>query len=247
MDVVDLGDFYTSRLGHVTRRLISRQLHAGWDDVTAKTVLGLGYTLPYLDIWKAPERSVVSFMPARLGATHWPRGKKSLTAMVENTLLPLEDSSVDFAVLIHALELSHNLPGVLAELWRVMNARGRVLIVTPNRRGMWARFDSTPFGHGRPFSRRQLTQSLRTARFVPTRWKSAVFIPPYPRRFLLRSARAVERTGQYLSPGFGGVLMVEATKQVYSPVPRALQKARLADLAPQPAAATPLAPHSGSS
>ena len=40
-------------------------------------------------------------------------------------------------------------------------ALGKLVIVTPNRRGLWARFEHTPFGTGRPFSRGQLTELLR--------------------------------------------------------------------------------------
>ena len=39
-------------------------------------------------------------------------------------------------------------------------AGGRLLIVVPNRRGVWARSDTTPFGHGRPYSRSQITHLL---------------------------------------------------------------------------------------
>ena len=41
-------------------------------------------------------------------------------------------------------------------MWRVLAPSGRVIVV-PNRRGPWARADNTPFGHGRPYSRSQIT------------------------------------------------------------------------------------------
>jgi hypothetical protein len=46
---------------------------------------------------------------------------------------------------------------LLREVWRVLAPNGRLLAVVPNRRGLWARIDTTPFGHGRPFSRGQVT------------------------------------------------------------------------------------------
>ena len=48
---------------------------------------------------------------------------------------------------------------LLREVWRVLAAGGRLLAVVPNRRGVWARIDTTPFGHGRPYSRSQITAS----------------------------------------------------------------------------------------
>ena len=76
--------------------------------------------------------------------------------------------------------------------------------------------NSTPFGHGRPFSRGQLTDLLRDAAFSPTGWAYALFVPPIPRSFLIRSAPALERAGLWISPGFAGLIMVEAVKQVYA-------------------------------
>ena len=130
--------------------------------------------------------------------------------------MPLADGSVDLALVIHGLELTDHLPDMLRELWRVLSPQGRVLFVVPNRRGMWARFDTTPFGHGRPFSRQQLTQILRDAQFTPSSWAHALFAPPLNRAFVRRSAPALERAGLWVSPAFSGVIIVEAVKQVYA-------------------------------
>jgi hypothetical protein len=101
-------------------------------------------------------------------------------------------------------------------LWRVLAPQGRALFIVPNRRGMWARFDSTPFGHGRPYSRSQLVNLLRDAEFTPTGWANALFAPPLKHSFAIRTAPAFERMGLWLSPGFSGVILVEAVKQVYA-------------------------------
>jgi hypothetical protein len=116
--------------------------------------------------------------------------------------------------------------------------------VVPNRRGLWARIDTTPFGHGRPYSRPQIMQLMREAWFTPVAWGEALFMPPVARNWFLRSAVAWERTGMILGGPFAGVLIVEATKQVYRAVP-ARQKRRLvpalkpALVAPAPGGAAP--------
>jgi hypothetical protein len=43
-------------------------------------------------------------------------------------------------------------------------------------------------------------------------------MPPLDRRLVLKSAPAWERVGQKLWPGFGGVLLVEARKEVMAPI-----------------------------
>jgi hypothetical protein len=81
---------------------------------------------------------------------------------------------------------------------------------------MWARFDSTPFGNGRPFSRPQLANLLKEARFSIVSWSQALFMPPVDRGPFLSAAPALERLGNRLMPRFAGVTIVEAVKQVYA-------------------------------
>ena len=111
--------------------------------------------------------------------------------------------------------------------------------MVPNRRGLWARMDTTPFGHGRPYSRSQINQLLRETWFTPTGWSEALYVPPIARGWFLRSAVAWERTGATLSAPFAGVHLVEATKQVYRAIPARRVKRRLVPalepaLAPSP-------------
>ena len=110
-------------------------------------------------------------------------------------------------------------------MWRVLASGGRLLAVVPNRRGLWARMDTTPFGHGRPYSRSQINQLLRETWFTPTGWSEALYVPPVARGWFLRSAVAWERTGATLSAPFAGVHLVEATKQVYRAIPARRDKA----------------------
>ena len=112
-------------------------------------------------------------------------------------------------------------------------------MVVPNRRGVWARLDTTPFGHGRPYSRSQITQLLREAWFTPTGWSEALHVPPVARGWFLRSAVAWERVGSVVAAPFAGVHLVEATKQVYRAIPARRERARLVPalepaLAPSP-------------
>jgi hypothetical protein len=127
---------------------------------------------------------------------------------------------------------------MLNEVWRVLAGGGRALIVVPNRRGLWARMDTTPFGYGRPYSRAQLTQLLREALLTPVGWDEALWVPPVARAPFLRTAVAWERVGKSMSLPFAGVHIVEATKQVWRPV--AAKRARtlrrvLAPASPEPA------------
>jgi len=157
----------------------------------------------------------------------WPSARPALAALVEEYDLPLPDLSVDRIILVHALEVSDDAPSLLREVWRVLAPGGRLLLVIPNRRGLWARMDTTPFGHGRPYSRSQIIHLLKETSFTPTSWGEALYMPPIARGWLIRSAVAWERAGRTISAPFAGVHIVEAMKQVYRAVPARREKRRL--------------------
>ena len=219
IDVIDLRDFYGRPLGRVARRLVARQVRAMWPDCTAANMVGLGYATPYLGMFRSEVSRVVGLMPASQGVVHWPLEGPGLSALVDETDLPLDDESVDRVLVVHGVENSEALRAALRQIWRVLSPAGRVLLVVPNRRGLWARIETTPFGHGRPFSRGQLTRLLRETMFTPTVWRTALYVPPFNWRPLVRSAGAWERFGGFLGARFSGVLLVEATKQIYAATP----------------------------
>jgi SAM-dependent methyltransferase len=227
MDVVDLRNFYAQHLGVVARRFIGRGIRARWNDARALRVLGIGYATPYLGLFRGEAERCLALMPAPQGVVRWPSTRPALAALVEEDELPLTDSAVDRVLLVHALEMSPDPAELLREAWRVLAAGGRLLAVVPNRRGLWARMDTTPFGYGRPYSRSQIMHLLRDTWFTPTGWGEALYVPPIPRRWFLRSAGAWERTGSTLSAPFAGVHIVEATKQVYRTIPARRERRRL--------------------
>jgi SAM-dependent methyltransferase len=219
MDVVDLRNFYAHPLGTVARRFIGRGIRRLWSGSAGLRLLGVGYATPYLGLFREDAERCLAFMAAAQGVVKWPSARPTLVALVDDCELPLADAAIDRILLVHALELSNDVAALLREVWRVLAAGGRILVVVPNRRGLWARMDTTPFGQGRPYSRSQLTHLLRETWFTPTAWGDALYVPPIDRRWFLRSASAWERTGATVSAPFAGVHLVEATKQVYRAIP----------------------------
>lgn len=226
LDVVDLRNFYGQRLGSVARRFVGRGVRSIWNDTRGQRVLGIGYAIPYLGLFREEAERCLAFMPMSQGVVKWPTARPTLASLVDPYEMPLADSSMDRVLLVHALEMSEDAGALLREVWRVLDAGGRLLAVVPNRRGLWARMDTTPFGHGRPYSRSQIVQLLRDAWFTPTSWGEALYMPPISRGWFLRSSVAWERTGATLWGPFAGVYLVEATKQVYRAIPARGQKAR---------------------
>jgi SAM-dependent methyltransferase len=218
LDIFHLRNFYDSPLGEVSRRLIGRVIRARWQDATGLTVAALGFGSPYLDRFRGTAARCIALMPAEQGVLIWPEAARCSSTLVEAQMLPLPDGSVDRLLVAHALEAAERPAALLEELWRITAPEGRVIVVVPSRRGVWARVDGTPYGQGLPYSRAQLRDLLQRALFSPIFWEEALYAPPIAQKLVIRSAPAIERVGAALGLPFAGVHIVEATKQVYRPL-----------------------------
>ncbi len=225
-EVHGLGDFYSSPAGQVAARLLRRRLRAMWPSARGQAVLGLGYASPYLRLWREDSTRCVCLVPSHLRPWRWPRKAPSRTAIAEEDSLPFPDLSFDRVLLVHGLEAAENARRLLREAWRVLKDDGRLLVVVPNRLGLWAHRETTPFGHGQPYSAGQLEALLRRQMFRVERRDGALFIPPFRNRLLLRGAGAWERLGQAVAPRFAGLTLVEAQKDMFAGLPVEVAKAR---------------------
>lgn len=212
-DVEVLRDFYATGLGQVVRRQLSGRIRQRWPRLDGLTLMGLGYPTPYLGGFRGEVLRLGALMPETQGALVWPATGARLSVLVEEDHLPLPDQCVDRLIVVHALEVTEHARTLLREIWRVLAPNGRVILIVPNRRGLWARLDTTPFGQGRPYSRGQLETLLSEALFSPISWEAALYLPPFDKRWLIRWAGAFERLGGWLPDGFGGAVIVEAKKE----------------------------------
>jgi SAM-dependent methyltransferase len=218
VDVTDLRAFYASALGGVACRLVGRAIDRFWGPLVGLRVLGLGYAVPYLTAVRPECERCLAFMPASQGVVNWPSTGPSASALVDPLMMPLPDASIDRVLVVHALEVVESPSELLHEAWRILTPGGRIIVVAPNRRGVWARMDNTPFGQGQPFSRSQLKDLMRQTLFSPEGWAETLYVPPLGNRFLLRTASAWERVGIGFNLPFAGLHVVEATKQLYRAV-----------------------------
>lgn len=231
-DVTDLMEFYARPLGGMVRRILAHQVRARWRRVGGTTLMGLGFATPYLGSFRGEVGRLGALMPTTQGALIWPSSGAVHTVVVEEDQLPLPDNSVDHLLAVHAIETSANVRQVLREIWRVLRPEGRVLMIVPNRRSIWARLDTTPFGHGQPYSAGQLEKLLTDAMFTPLDWGGALYLPPLDYRLVLRSGMALERLGARTTPALAGVIIVEAKKELMAPMAKGTVARSLPQLVP---------------
>jgi SAM-dependent methyltransferase len=226
-DVRRLIDFYKSPLGKISRALVREVIMGFAGNVERQRVLGLGFASPYLRFAMGRAERVLAFMPARQGASAWPREGPSHTVLCDPLEMPLTDSAVDLIIAVHAFEHITDAEELMRELWRISAPNARLIVVVPRRRGLWAGADNTPFGDGNPFSRSQLDRLLRAHSFVPEAWREALYLPPSGRSLILKSARFFERFLRFFGPMFSGVIVVSAKKELFPAVPRRKRLERL--------------------
>ncbi len=219
LDTHAAAEFYASPRGGMAARLLRERLARIWSSLHGQSVLGLGYAAPYLRLWREDAQRCIVLTPAQLGAAAWPPGGPGLSCTSEEDALPFADMSFDRILIVHGLEGAEHARRMLREVWRVLKDDGRLLIVTPNRSGMWAHMEATPFGQGQPYSPGQIGRLLAATMFRVEQRDSALYVPPSRLRLILRTARLWERVGRGVLPGFAGVTITEASKDMYGVIP----------------------------
>ncbi|ARO14065.1 Methyltransferase type 11 [Ketogulonicigenium robustum] len=223
LDVQDLKNFYyRNALGRAVQQVVRGRLRHIWPDTRSMTVAGFGFALPLLRPFLPEARRVIGLMPGPQGVMAWPPGLPNIALLCEELDWPLETGSVDRLVMLHGLEMSERQSDLLEETHRVLGPGGRAVFVVPNRAGLWARYDKTPFGFGKPYTLGQLEGLLKEHDFVIETAFTALYQPPSLRPLWRRFGQMIERVGTRTPAIYaGGVLMVEVTKApVALPRPR---------------------------
>ncbi len=214
-DVEKFQYFYQTPLGCVTQRLIMERLQTVAGSSKGLRLLGIGYTLPYLGHYLKGSEYTISFMPASQGVVHWPHPEKNLCILGYETMLPFQDAVFDQIFMVHSVEYANYLEQILREVWRILAPNGRLIIIVPNRQSIWSKLEFTPFGHGKPYSKKQLTRQLNMSMFQRVMSYNALFMPPTKIRFFHKFADFFEKAGSLLCPLIGGVIVMDVEKEVF--------------------------------
>lgn len=214
--VLHLEKFYASRLGRLTNIMVMRRLQNLWPELPGRNILGLGYTHPFMQPYISQAKSAALAMPAAQGAVVMRSERGVISTLVHDDQLPFADASFDNVFIAHAIEEAVDVSRLLKEVWRVTMPEGRIVMIAAHRKGLWAQFDKTPFGYGRPFSRSQLRRALEEAGFVSSLGAGVLYAPPFNIFARPKLSLATERLGETIWPSLSGLIMVEAVKRLYA-------------------------------
>jgi ubiquinone/menaquinone biosynthesis C-methylase UbiE len=220
MNIIDFKEFYKTLLGSVLQAEITAIIQKIWPNFNDPLIeknqriclsacaIGFGYTTPYLtNIAKH-----IAFYPGTMGGSSWPDGVESRSVLVDPELLPLPDRCLDKLLVVHALEHCSNPKIFLTECYRVLAPEGKLLIIAPNRRSLWAHLDCSPLGHGQPYTMTQLSKRLNEASFSPKQSLRGLYTPPHNSDFFISFCKLFETIGPLVAPKFSGIIAIEAEK-----------------------------------
>jgi SAM-dependent methyltransferase len=226
LDARDAAGFYATELGGLTASLLRKILLEIWPGCAGLSILGLGYTQPFLQLWREQSARSIAVATETMGCVAWPAGRANLACKAEEDALPFPDMSFDRILIVHGLEQADNARRMLREAWRLLKDDGRIVIIVPNRRGMWAYAESTPFGDGQPYSQGQLARLLQGLFFTVEKSLPALFAPPLQWRGNLKMFNALEQAGHFIAPQLAGLNIAEASKDVHAVMPIKRRPAR---------------------
>ena len=143
------------------------------------------------------------------------RGEDGNCIALEDSL-PLRTESITHVVMTHLLESAPEPAAMMAEIHRVMEPEGKLLLIVANRAGLWARRDDTLLGMGQPYTIAQIDALLRGAKLGITRIRPALMVPPMASDiWFSRLSHVLEPVAPFL-PFFCGLHVVEAVKKVHA-------------------------------
>src|SRR5690349_8129435 len=100
-DVLELRNFYNRPLGGIVRRLLTQRIRARWRSAQGCQLVGLGFAVPYMGVFRGEAARMAALMPAGQGALVWPSSRCAQSIMVDEAMLPLPDASVDHMLCVH--------------------------------------------------------------------------------------------------------------------------------------------------
>lgn len=219
MNIVQLRDFYATALGRRVETSIANLTNQLWSVEDNQSVVVFGYGAgAFDDMHAVAERSMI-LMPSAQGVLHDEGARGNRSCLVDDEHLPLADQSVDKCILMHSLEFSANPKALLREVWRILKDNGRLIVIVPNRQGVWTRAEDTPFGHGNPFSKKQLAKLVQDSLFVPSVIRTGLAFWPFQSQFGQILAHWLSRVHVEWLKWWGGALVLEAGKQLYATGP----------------------------
>jgi SAM-dependent methyltransferase len=212
-----IESFYRSPLGiYAYKQILKTFAKLSIGHQTKMACVSSAATFAYYDYFKNYERLALQAYNA---SDNWPEIGQGHYLVADRDSWPYRAEDVDIIVMTHDLEFAEHPDVYLREAWRVLKGEGQLIIIFPNRSGKWARYDTTPFGLGYPYTINQMRNLLAKSHFSIDRIEKALFFPAYqPKTHIGKFYRKIiDYLGHYCFFE-AGIYVISASKHVYSPI-----------------------------
>lgn len=215
-EIIDLLYFYRSPIGQLTHKIILKNIQELWE-TPPNYLTAIGYCDPFLDAYYHQGTHCLALNPsftglyARSGTEIYP------TVLIEDTALPLRPESQKYILCHHILEHSYSPEIFLSEVFNCLKPEGEVILIVTNRHSIWARNENTPFGSGRPYTRKQLYKLLQQAGFIITDYRPVLFSSPKSSLLSHYYNQFLEIFGSIFLSRYSGLHIIRALKRLYVP------------------------------
>lgn len=220
-DIVHLRQFYAQALGRKVRKRLRRHVREYWQHEHALHMVGVGYTTDLLPLPTMPlhaDSRIVALMPSDQGAIYWPINGKNHSALGDVLAPPFMPSSLHRVLMLHMFEYDEKPDELLRIWWQLLAPGGRLMVMVPNRHGLWARYGASPYRQGTAYTLHELKTLFNTVGYTVRDCRTALYALPSQHPLWLRLFMAMEALGSLFLPRLGGVIILEAEKQIYAGV-----------------------------
>lgn len=215
IDIIDLKEFYRSPLAGNVHSVIKEMLVRLRSTGCLRKTLFVGFGAPYAD----QTSHEFLLMQAHVGVLAWPDKPNNRALLAYENAWAFADHTFDEIIIVHGLEYAQHAGNVLDECYRCLCPEGRLVVIMPNRRGIWVRSDKTPFGVGQPCTLTQLSQALRKSEFIPIDVVRGLYTFPSSTWFGNLCSWIFECIASKTLQKFSGLVGVAAIKRVYAGIP----------------------------
>lgn len=219
LDVTNFYQFYQTVLGGLVKRVLMENLDELWEKNCDNYICGLGYCEQFLEIYKQRGVKTLSLQSIYSGVYVQNSSLGIRNLLIDENHLPLADNSQTHILSMHLLEHTASPFSYIKEVARVLSPdNGEAIFIIPNRRGLWARIENTPFGHGKPYTKQQIIDVAEAYNLHIKNYKTALFFPPREHPPIRLYVNLAEYIGSHsFLSSYGGVHIIKLVKYAYVP------------------------------
>lgn len=199
----DFQNFFSSKLGIFAKEKISERLLSFIPNFEKQKILLLGNGSIYL---KNNENI------------------KQIKILDEDT--KIADDYYDIIIITHFLEFQNKDNFIIRRIWQALKDNGKIIVLTPNRHGLWFYTGNHVFRAPKAYSHYQITKLLDSNLLLTDRVESVLFFPPLQKLNINNEWIAkIDKILSVIACKNGGIIISSAIKKVYAPALHSKRKA----------------------